>query len=185
MFTGGFTESATFSAYHPEDDPEVFSLFLEWVYGRQFAPVTEANMKEPSNSHFFMYRVKLYIFAEKLCLDELCDYTITNLMSLLQQYARSPTVQQMREAYKGSAVDSPMRKFMCYNFYLHLKTGVEASHWMSKALSDALVAVPDLCFDFMKLSREVNRVENPKRMAKCAFHKHAEGEECAYKGIML
>jgi hypothetical protein len=185
MFKPGFSESRTSTGYLSDDDPSIFSLFLEWVYGHHLTSVTAAAMALPNNSLFFMDRVKLYIFAEKICMDELCDYTITNLMSILQHYERSPTVQQMREACKGSAVGSPIRKFMCYNLLFHLKTEAEDSHWMSRALSDALVEVPDLCFDFMKLSREVSRVGCPKNMAKCGFHKHGEGVECGFRGIML
>jgi hypothetical protein len=185
MFKSGFSETTTSTAYLPEDDPDVFSLFLEWVYGHRLTPVTAAAMALPNNSHFFMDRVKLYVFAEKICLDELCDYTMSNLMSLLQQYERSPTIQQMREAYEGTAVGSPIRRFMCLSLLFHAKNEDEDSHWTSKLLSEALVGVPDLCFDFMGLVREGGRLADPKKMGKCGFHKHAEGEECQYKGIML
>lgn len=186
MFNSTFAESRTLSASLPEDDPDIFSLFLEWVYTKHFTPVTPAMMNEQGNSVLFMNRVKLYIFAEKLCLDELCDYTMSNLISLLKEYNRSPSVPQMREAYKGSAQESPIRRFMCMNFYYHLKSQDENSHWSTKSLSEVLVQVPELCKDFLGLEREWSTKKGemgaPKEMRVCGFHKHGEGRGCGVRG---
>jgi hypothetical protein len=183
MFSSGFAVTISQSASLPEDDPDTFSLFLEWVYGGRFAQLVYS--VQDGGGPFF-HRVKLYVVAEKLCLGELADYTMMNLMSNLQQFKICPNVMLMKVAYTGTAAGSTIRNFMCS--YLHYLMKTKHEYWWVQIIRDTLAGIPELLYDFIQLVRENegnSKLVDLVEMPKCTFHKHSKGADCAYKGKLL
>jgi hypothetical protein len=66
MFSTGFLETGEMKATLPEDNEDIFELFLEWVYSGRYGilDMTQSTPSAPPTSPF-MVRIKLYAFAEK------------------------------------------------------------------------------------------------------------------------
>ncbi|TGO85245.1 hypothetical protein BPOR_0416g00050 [Botrytis porri] len=71
---GGFKESQDCSMDIPEDDPGVFEYFMHWLYR---GTVPEAKILEN-----FDQLLGVYIFAEKLCVNELANKAIDALQAI-------------------------------------------------------------------------------------------------------
>jgi hypothetical protein len=98
MFNGGFLEATEMKAILPEDDPVVYGLLLEWVYSGCYAKL---DIKDhTSSSGPFIERIKLYAFAEKICLVPLMDYTMTTLISNYHHHMKALSDVAMLLAYK-------------------------------------------------------------------------------------
>ncbi|TVY80459.1 hypothetical protein LSUE1_G005344 [Lachnellula suecica] len=127
MFCGQFLESEQQSATLPEDDPIVFNLFLMWVYGDgSLAPVDFS--KNTVDSGPILDRIKLYGFAEKICLTELSDYLMTTLISNLSLQNRTLSLASVTSAYELTRPESPSRKYISHSLTLTVKlSGPETS----------------------------------------------------------
>ena len=184
MFTGGFKETKGKSATLLEDDPVVFSAFLQWVYGgKRLAPVImQPGTAVPPD---FIPRIELYGFAEKYCITELTDYIMTNIMSTLCHY--EPDVEEIVAAYENTRSKSPLRAFMSDNLYFIAKVAPEESYWSSSRIGDGINRNGDLATDFILLFKKHDGkgVRRPSKQPKCTYHTHAEGAECAFKDEIL
>jgi len=107
MFESGFQESIDQTATLPEDDPEVFALFIQWIYGNAFKKPT--NVTEDSPSTFRL--VQVYAFAEKISLPILMDYTMTYIISRFVKNKIMPSIDTVCEAYRTTHQDSKLRLF--------------------------------------------------------------------------
>jgi hypothetical protein len=74
-FTGGFQEAQENSMHLPEDDPNAFSLFIDWIY-RSKIPARYSKKHKAT-----LYN--LYIFAEKVCLEDLGNAAMDEIQKLL------------------------------------------------------------------------------------------------------
>ncbi|KUJ10645.1 uncharacterized protein LY89DRAFT_595908 [Mollisia scopiformis] len=180
MFSSGFKEAVERKAYLPEDSPEAFHLFLEWLYIENFRTSDKADGKDG-------LRVKVYCLAEKICQPDLMDYTISSIISNLDRDGRILLTSTMLSAYKSSDPDSKLRKFVARCFFYALYSDPNSNgDWNIEELSEAMNASQDLCRDALTLVRDLlqyggSRVD-PRRLAKCTFHTHEKGAACSYKG---
>jgi len=127
---GGFIESVDQTASFPEDDPAIFSLFLEWLYTKNLAPINVANSTETSGPLVDLMR--LYQFADKLCLLELADYAITILVSNYDHHHLPPSQFAMKLAYEITGAGSGLRAFMVNFLFFR----VEQNKWGTKELCE-------------------------------------------------
>jgi hypothetical protein len=67
MFKSGFMEGLKKSADFPEDDSETFDTFIQWLYHDELDEI-EIDKEHPW-SEPLLGRMKLFIFAEKYCID--------------------------------------------------------------------------------------------------------------------
>ncbi|TVY56447.1 hypothetical protein LSUE1_G009731 [Lachnellula suecica] len=185
MFESGFAETSSQSANLPEDSPTVFALFLEWLYGGCFAPLDVQYVKDHGSASVEQ-RIMLYTFAEKICLDQLADCTMSSHLSTLKLGNWSANAADMKLGYNGSVTGSPIRKFMCCSLLYLVKHGPENS-WPSHKLFHALT-IPDLAQDFIELMRKMDaegkekrsQIVQPRDMPTCKFHKHPKGAKCPF-----
>jgi hypothetical protein len=70
-FNDGFKETVNGSMGLPEDEPDVFSIFVHWLYRGSVPSIT--CQKDLDNL------LSLYIFSEKLCLDDFCDSVLDEI----------------------------------------------------------------------------------------------------------
>lgn len=82
MFNNGFTETLDQAATLLEVNSDTFDLFLEWVYGGDFQPLDMT--KNTPYSGPIVDLIRLYGFAESICLSELQDLVATSVIVLFR-----------------------------------------------------------------------------------------------------
>jgi hypothetical protein len=108
-FTEGLQEAQENSMHLPEDDPNAFTLFIDWIY-RSKIPERK-NWKDQATLY------NLYVFAEKLCLSDLANATMDEIQKLLNflnpdldpDFDRNSAFA--RKVYSETSSGSPLRKY--------------------------------------------------------------------------
>lgn len=187
---GGFRESQNSSMDMPEDNPEAFELFIHWLYRGEVRRAT----KLTDIDQF----LQLYIFAEKLCLNELANNTMDAIQMISDDLNEFPqcSLEQLDGVWRNTSSTSPLRKWLI----LILVHDVWA--WENEGLSTAkkktfpldtekIISLWPLFKDhedlyasfFAQLHKYA--ADNPPPCAyhfgnwkSCAFHRHSEGEVC-------
>ena len=180
MFSSGFKEVIDSTIRMPEDDPDVFDMFVQWVYERRLD--TADMTKHTPKSGPLGLRFKLYCFAEEICLNDLMDYTISSFMSNYTKHVKSASVHVMSLAYEGTSKGSKLRLFIAHELVYILRTLGNSSFWPDKDLGWVMTKNEDLAVDVVSLLRSSSKdLENPARFSKYQYHVHANNHECLYK----
>jgi hypothetical protein len=190
-FTGGFQEAQENSMHLPEDDPNAFALFIDWIY-RSKVPAMH-------NREDQVTLYNLYIFAEKLCLDDLANATMDQIQKLLG--ILDPSFDQstalIRKVYTETSSQSPLRKFCAHFMSVELYLEDERSSVMfsKEILRKAWLVFKDnadLFEDFWSHTQKIltqkildkgappdpSLPEDFEYYKRCDFHKHRDGESC-------
>jgi hypothetical protein len=185
MFDGNFKEAQELRATLPEDDPHTVGLFIEWAYAGRVAT------NEPISD-----QILLYGFAEKLCLDELADHVMTNIMSMIARRRElSPSRSRLTSdganvklAYDITAPHSYLRAFMARLFFFEM-VGREATQQMLKEQGAALGSCVDLATTIATLVNSHSLkllgcpympVRSPVDLSPCEFHHHSTDRTCPF-----
>lgn len=188
MFRGGFREAEERKAHLPEDDPDVFGLFVEWLYRERLPAIRRAHADTLFNN-----RIDLYCFAEKICQEDLMDITITNMIKYLRNSSCEINTAEMLHIYQNTPPSSKLRKFAACSFVYSFSQG-DTDVWSTKELSAAMNKRLDLCEDVMAILRknlgtipdgvllENIPVLDP-REDLCKFHLHEKETRCPYKNL--
>ncbi|CAG8979576.1 hypothetical protein HYALB_00010777 [Hymenoscyphus albidus] len=192
MFSSGFLEAEEKSGSLPDEEPIVFALFLEYLYGGGRLSPVDVTLSTQSSGPI-VDRIKLYGFAERICLVELADYVMTNLISNLKHYERTPSREGILLAYKETRTGSSLRRYMSSALYYVMKYETEDSPWTAEALCETLKEVDDLLYDLIVVTRKheahippaTKKSVDPRIGSKCRFHSHPENAVCLLKGDIL
>jgi hypothetical protein len=182
---GGFIESVDDTATLPEDDPATFSLFLEWLYTARLAPLDISKSTQTSGP--FVNRIKLYQFAHKLCLLNLADYTMTNMMSNYDHHNGCPSQFAVSLAYRITGPGSHLRSYMLHNLLFQAETGKLGT----QELCRAFIGNEDLIIDYISIKDKwddnpsVDVRSDPQKKSRCLWHYHEKDGECAFKDEIL
>ncbi|TVY82764.1 hypothetical protein LSUE1_G003296 [Lachnellula suecica] len=119
-FTGAFIEREGIM-HLPEETSEAFGLFVDYLYRGTVPSVS-------SQAHLERL-LKLFVFAEKLCMHELCNETIDTIRDLCSMYAAAKITSVMvGYLYKNTFTDSPIRTWSLDDLLFHIdqtnKTGI-------------------------------------------------------------
>lgn len=180
MFKSGFMEGLKKSADFPEDDSETFDTFIQWLYDDELDEIKID--KERPWSEPLLGRMKLFIFAEKHCIDVLADYAIDTILLASEDWGErdftQPTLEVVQLVYENTLPGSGLRLYLamcsaiCYQCckwgpsereIQHYITGGNASN-MRELLSEFMTDMSDQWID------------HPNRAPICAYHRH-EGEK--------
>jgi hypothetical protein len=103
-FNGSFKESDGIMRLR-EEYPGAFSLFVDWLYRSRISHVNTV-------CHWINL-FNLYIFAEKLCLNELANRTIDGIrhMECCAGFPNPVTIALTSHVYKKTFTDSPLRQY--------------------------------------------------------------------------
>lgn len=105
----------------PEDDPQHFAAYVEWLYRSTIVPKSTASAAEITKEEVARehpYLARLYVLGEKLQDDGFCDSVMT---AMIKYFAQRHTKQNVRYyfnisvvriIYDGTMEDSPARKFL-------------------------------------------------------------------------
>lgn len=177
-----FKEGQEGIAYLPEDNPRTFSLLRDWVYSGFLGPIDTASGETWRRE--LGYRLDLYCFAEKICLNNLMDCAMTTIMMGFQKTHTMlrPVVIDM--IYRHTSPRSPLRKFLA--LCLVWEIFVAEDDCSSSELSEALGENEDLRMDVIRLLKSGERGDrDPRGPDPCEFHMHDEKgkSSCLYRQI--
>jgi hypothetical protein len=178
-FTGKFKEGEEGVIYLPEDAPDVVALFIEWVY--------QSSITFRFTEWQFYSLVKLYVFAQKICVVDLADRVMNHLQ---KNYELSPTtkVQYISMSakivgyvYKNTQSQSKLRDFCLHVFAWDLCRNGNSPLPPAYRLDE----LRDLSYDFLMdyiiyLSMNRSRILPPGQLRfGCTYHSHTPATEAA------
>ncbi|KAF7929325.1 uncharacterized protein EAE98_005244 [Botrytis deweyae] len=185
---GGFQESHSSCMDMPEDDPEAFELFLHWLYRGEVRRAT----KLTDIDQF----LKLYVFSEKLCLNEVANKTMDAIQEMNYDLYTLPkcSLEQLDGVWRNTSSTSPLRKWLIhllvYNVWDHEGSGTPEKKTFPLK-TEELISLWQLFKDhedlyasfFTQLHKHA--ADNPPPFgfdfndsSPCAYHRHSEGEVC-------
>ncbi|KAF5877974.1 uncharacterized protein Bfra_000139 [Botrytis fragariae] len=175
---GGFKESQDCSMDIPEDEPGVFEYFMHWLYRGTLLGV--------------------YIFAEKLCVNELANKAINAIQAISKSddFDQLPDciVEHADKIWKSTSPTFPLRKW-----YIHALVydawDFEASIDKKKKAFMLDMAELVILWELFKDHRDLyvslftpvqkHSADDPPecqfeedKWDDCYFHRHSEGEVC-------
>jgi hypothetical protein len=181
-FTGSFKEGEGV-IYLPDDSPGPFSIFIDWLYRSTIPP---GHTEEYFNNLF-----KLYIFASKLCLNELADGAIDRIRDMVHKYDNNADITPalVDFVYSKTSTESPLRTYcihgLAFNLWDHCFPPIPARQ--------ELAAIWQLCrdhkeffeefFTYIKFHETADGVPDPShngsyKSKSCFFHRHGDQEQC-------
>lgn len=113
MIDGRFLEGTTGEATLPKDDPDIFGVFVGWLYGKR---ITESALR--TNTY-----IELAKFSEKYCLVSLVDGAIEGLVKTL--IARDLFLEMLHigYSYQNTGQNSKLRPWAARSYAYVL------THW--------------------------------------------------------
>jgi hypothetical protein len=187
MFKSGFKEATENSANFPEDTPSTFDIHLEWLYTGSLRQLNQSRNHTAAGPTFVSDWApqQVYALADKLCLSDLCDRVMDNLLDADQKANILPGLAAMKRRYSDSPEGSTMRKYAAYSFYyimMEYREETDVEKWSNIELGKLLVSADGLAHDYLALAREkgsaVGKVPRPTQLPRCYFHQHAESKPC-------
>ncbi|EKD16219.1 uncharacterized protein L3040_009541 [Drepanopeziza brunnea f. sp. 'multigermtubi'] len=113
-FRGGFAETTEKSIWLEDDDPEIFKLFVEWLYGSDLR-CKEKDMRIPGhardkNHPFDWYGLEA--FGHKIASDEVVEVArdVSESCWLCDPFKRTVKVQEVQFVYEKCPDSSPFRE---------------------------------------------------------------------------
>ncbi|PPJ55878.1 hypothetical protein CBER1_03767 [Cercospora berteroae] len=118
----------------PDDDPDIFSIYADWLFTGKIASKPEQSEQSEQRSHVANWpdvseeqiiQAELYVLGEKLMDDAFCDYILRALVEVGKMKAwvghegYMPCRTAIRTIYNGTKHDSPMRKFLVDMYGYH------------------------------------------------------------------
>jgi len=175
-FTGAFQEREGVMNL-PEESPDAFGLFVDWLY-KGIVPSV------PSQKHLERL-FKLYVFAEKLCLIELANKAMDKIKNLSECYPSAKTTTAMASyAFQNTFTDSPLRHWAVQDFVRHLDErrlpGIPNAR-LSEDLNHLCLKNDDFFegyFSFLRMN-DHEELPNPREnQSNCDFHRHRAEQTC-------
>ena len=166
--------------------PNAFALFVQWLY-RESITALDIRKHNPPENDIFLDRIRLYCFAEKICLLALMDLTMTILVSNYKKLGKLPSDDAVNLAYQLSAPKSHIRAYMIRTIAYSITISTSPS-WTTEGLAGSLMTNAELTFYVVELLRGTRdrNLYHPHDFQKCELHVHDESSQAyPYKGEML
>ncbi|KAH6709079.1 hypothetical protein BKA61DRAFT_579153 [Leptodontidium sp. MPI-SDFR-AT-0119] len=185
-FRGGFLESNG-SMDLPEETASTFTLFVEWLY--------KSNLSEAHTRDHFIGLINVYIFSEKICLNDLGNRVIDRIREIMDNIEKCMTPALACYIYAKTGDSSPLRKLcihsLAYALWEGKKRRIPSKEDLYK-LSRYFGNHEELFVDFFDYVGECSAAEStpnphlcplglePERV--CDFHRHnvQKGEKCHF-----
>ena len=184
VFEKMFAEACSQPTALPEDDPEAFGTFVEWLYRGTVTAVSigdgHADVQKDS-----LKMLKVHFLAAKYCITELADRALTGFIEILDLQGEYPAVSLMGVCYEKSVSGSKLRQFIS-KLAAHFLLATEHESGDIEEDIDAYVEVFKKHGDFMKDVLRVMRFSSGVRLVdpsgdpKCTYHQHPESATCPY-----
>lgn len=176
LFDGGFLESSAVSATLPEDNPDAFEVFIEWVY---CSTVKSLHSVGRSKHDQVDLAISTVVLAEKYMLPELGDRAMSFLAKIGEDLV--PTMSQMSTLYNKTPFTSKAHLYAARTVAWAL-VKPETNGVSNASIHDACQD-SDLLLDAIK---EVRGTSGPSHKSAhdhsvCDYHNHPEMLQCPYK----
>ncbi|KAN0122059.1 hypothetical protein V8E51_000385 [Hyaloscypha variabilis] len=182
-FNGDFVEAFINQMDLPEDKPEIFAMFVAWLYGNGKLVFDLENCGAFSGVDEL---IQLYVFANGKCCDALKNSTMDMLRAGLAQSVLHLDEKQIQYIFANtySTAEAPIRRFcVAWITYGMPKRWIDVEDVMElfKSSPDILMEylnfqaeypVPEIHYENPEISR-VGRLYKP-----CFFHMHKVDEIC-------
>ena len=176
---GEWTESSNKAIELPEDDPDIFALFVQRLYSGDCAYAYPGSQEID-----FEKLVALYAFADKVRMLLLKDEVVDKIIDRIVGGWFSIFVYQVRLVYENTTEDSGLRKMICYvvldNLHRYPKNDIaflwEGGHKIGREFA---AEYPDFFYD-LTLHRSNDHNFNIK-CRNCLFHDHVRDSFCTYR----
>jgi hypothetical protein len=159
----------------PEDDPDVVSLYLHWIYASRILSRKPTN--EGSNGEIRLL-VDAFVFGEKIqdgrFKDAVIDAAIKSTTSPDKEgNTWFPGVTATNRAYKGTPPGSPLRRLIVDFWALN---GQE--HWDRKGLNADFLT--DLTGELLARRQSLFDGSHPSngKTSTCSYHQHGDDQSC-------
>ncbi|CAD6441481.1 8381d201-8d09-46f8-90a6-3cc1c6cbfc1d [Sclerotinia trifoliorum] len=185
---GAFKEGQESIMDIPEDEPEAFELFVNWLY--------RASLPTSSRSGDLHWLLSLYIFAEKLCMNELANKTIDAIQAMTShpEIYLPLNMEVTKKIWRNTSPTSPLRTFCIHALvfelcnFEQLHEGLGRQSFMDNYdLIASWSYFKDNCdlyasFFIQLQKHSINDLPcDPSDLSlwtKCYFHRHSKGEIC-------
>lgn len=177
MFGGSFLEGVTGSAALPHDDHEAFEVFMEWLYRNTVTSLTDEKSEKLALG---LKIAKTMVFADKYCLDELCDRA-TSIWFRSRRKLPSGTELEKITAYvvDNSAPTCRARSYLARIWAKEIRQK-DGKHY--KPGQSGLEAFLDDSSFVIQVFNYVGALKFASHIvAACDFHLHGESTVCPYK----
>lgn len=181
MFQGSFAEASSGVAHFPEDSPEAWELFIQWLYIGRLPPLIQTAHRDRAEAAALDKRIQLYCLAETYNIVALMDSTIDTIASAYKIRTRTPDISSFRYAYTHTSEASPLRVLLSRWFYHLLITRgdvtVRPTRYSTEAMWQLATEHPDLLHDLFTLMRGQQgmvskAVLDPSEIPLCTYHQH-------------
>jgi hypothetical protein len=204
-FNGEFKEATENNIYLPEDSPEIFPWFINWLYRDQL-PQFVLEKAQGDNNSFLAYTKKaapLFHFAQKVCLNRLPNQIIDKLQDIHHDQQVMFCHQELKTVYENTQPKSKLRTFGVLERisrtrdqgYGDENVGFDdeedTEEGTIRCLTELGRSVPEFAEDFIELSikytrqfqtygpRSILQLRDPNiGFGWCFFHTHLKDEVC-------
>lgn len=159
-FTGKFKETAEKSMDLPENDPDVFELFLQWVYEKT-CQLPAGDINEEIDKRY-MQLAQLYVLADQLLVIELKNYVIDLYFEITTQTDRLPRPAVVFYVYENSMKGSPLRKLLVQSYSCMLDLGWYKNKSNAEILSENPEFASDLAITFASQIRSNDQLRSER-----------------------
>jgi hypothetical protein len=161
----------------PEERTEAFGLFVDWLY-RGTVPLV-------ASQHHLERLFHLYVFAERLCMEQLANKTMDKIWEMCTLYAAAKTTPPMvASVFRSTFVDSPLRKWALED----LAHGLDLNNGSGIPDDETSEAFRELCKEsdnffeaYLRHMRAnvIDGLPDPRESESlCDYHRHGRGEVC-------
>ncbi|KAK5120539.1 hypothetical protein LTR85_006195 [Meristemomyces frigidus] len=166
----------------PEDRPEVFKAYLQWLYSGRINSVKQRDPRD--------YRLlsRMYALGEKLIDPESQDRVLDAILAIARfrddrGRQKFPADEAISIIYDATPPGSPARRLLVD---LHMRHG--GSGWISNHRDDvhrgyALDLATELLKERSAKGSEGKKYEELDTGTPCSYHHHANGRSCGGDGI--
>ncbi|KXT07544.1 hypothetical protein AC578_10138 [Pseudocercospora eumusae] len=158
----------------PEQSPETFNVYLNWLYQKQVFVGIEAD-EGPELSWPWSKQIQAYALGDLLMDIDFKDAIVDALMVLMHTKAQTPALYRLPSAsnrkllYKVTATGGKARKMLAHRI-------AEGPFGLINDNED-----PAMLYDIIQKLAEKNRSRSIVAAARCDFHEHEDGEENCYR----
>ncbi|PQE11709.1 BTB POZ domain-containing protein [Rutstroemia sp. NJR-2017a WRK4] len=168
-FRGGFKEVADGVVHLPDQDPDAFGLFVEWIYQTHFP-----SFRSVDDPRIFC---RLYMFAEKTAQEDLANATADILGNSGVIRTERPVFDIIKEVYEKTIDGSPLRKLCASSLadlvYNNVRE-VSGAHGLTGANAAFIVTQQLLTVQAMLIKQ--TRIKRTRKNMKSKEGQHCEDD---------
>ena len=145
-FNSEFSEAKTASMDLPEEDPNLFEVFVRWLYHPLIEDAKETHPDAEKKSHTLL--VRLYLLADKYSIVTLKRSIIDHLVFYIRLNPAgiyAPSLHDLSKIYENAPASSGLRKL----FLDWFKWGINLDFWKAKNSNDKLKDMPEVAADLV------------------------------------